>query len=742
MEQKQINEVESINEIKNEKENLIQIDKTIETKENIDKDLTIIELQDLRKDIFLNEDEEDNITINENKNSEFLKNSYINTLKENENKTNESEFLYLKNKNKDKDKEKIKDKEKNKENKNKDKNSLNNCDDDFSFNQTETFSIDKHLDKIGYSIFHYRIITIVSLVFFVDGCEMSNVNMLLSSIQQDLNLDTFQKTTLSSTIFIGFFIGSFLSGFTTNKYGRLKPIKYGVIFIFIFSFLTAISKSISQLIIMRILSGLAIGTVVPACKTLITECIPSTHRSFVLSIIWLLYPFGTVYICIVALNSVDAFDSNLFNWRKVFLINSLNGFMLIILTQLLTESPRYLLKNGKYQEAIEIIDLIGNSSKSSKEKFVLTDSEKNSIYVQCQMMRGGSEFSSLSPEELFDNENLNTNKSKNNNENNNLNAESINNNINISNITKINKYQEVYTDDKYKKEKNLNFSSNSNIIKKCGLGNINIQKIKTRINKGVLQQLFSKKFISSSLLLSFIWFSTSFVSFGLLYSLPKLFEKVANNNKQDSMRRMLMTMILVSPSAILRGFIADLEFLGRRNTLALGFFGAFFNSMICYFTSSNLSLFSGLLKFSIHVSSGIVSVYTSELYPTEIRSLALGFGTSLTRLGAFMSSYACELFDNISPKGSFLLFGIISFFSMVFSFSLKYETLGKPLDFIDEYNSNYGDIDYDIENKIEIENDPKNQNENQNNVNRAKIKTMNENDNNENSELFDIKSII
>jgi MFS family permease len=787
MEQKQIqiNEVNSINNIKNE----IEIQKQ---KDDLDKELTIIELQDLRNDIFSNEElEDDNFNINENKITELLKNSYINTLKENENKTNESEFLFLKNKNKEKEKEKEKSKETDTDidnynhNKNEINNSLNNYDYDFSYNQTETFNIDKHLDKIGYSFYHYRIILIVTLVLFVDGCEMSNVNMLLSSIQQDLNLDTFQKSSLSSSIFIGFFIGSFLSGFTTNKYGRLKPIKYGVIFIFIFSFLTGISKSISQLIIMRILSGLAIGTVVPACKTLITECIPSTNRSFVLSIIWLLYPFGTVYICVIALNSVDAFDSNLFNWRKVFVINSLNSFLLIILTQTLTESPRYLLKNGKYQEAIELIDYIGSSSKSAKEKLDLTDSEKNAIYVECQMTRGGyenesgPEFSALSPEELFDNEKLNLNKNNNKNDkkknknknsdsdsiyNSNSNSinfnikkfESINNNKRNDDNNKINNYQEVYIDDKYKKEKEgKNFNLNININKTCALGNINIniQKIKTNLNKnkGVLQQLFSKKFISTSLLLSFIWFSTSFVSFGLLYSLPKLFEKVANNNKQDSMRKMLKTMILVSPSAILRGFIADLEFLGRRNTLALGFFGAFINSIICYFSSSNLTLLSGLLKFSIHISSGTVSIYTSEVYPTEIRSLAIGFGTSLTRLGAFLSSFSCELFDNLSPKGSFLLFGITCFFSFVFSLSLKYETLGKPLDFTNDYSEdNYSDLDYDVENKIEIDNDNQNDDQNKNkneNPNIKKIKKIdNENikDNNEidNNKLFDLKSII
>ncbi len=259
-----------------------------------------------------------------------------------------------------------------------------NCQSELNANFTsENFKIDNHLDKIGYSYFHLRMLFILSLIFFVDGCEISNLNLLLSSIQNDLNLSTFQKSILNSSIFMGILIGSFLSGFTTNKYGRLKPIKYGIFFIFIFSFLTSISKSISQLIIMRILSGLAIGTVIPACKTLITESIPSKSRSLVFSIVFILYPLGTVYICILSLNFVEGKD---FNWRKIFMINSLSSFFLIILSQFLYESPRYLLKKGKSHEAIEILDLMGNWNRDHK-KVKLNEEEKIMILNEAWIIK-------------------------------------------------------------------------------------------------------------------------------------------------------------------------------------------------------------------------------------------------------------------------------------------------------------------------------------------------------------------
>jgi len=240
-----------------------------------------------------------------------------------------------------------------------------------------------------------------------------------------------------------------------------------------------------------------------------------------------------------------------------------------------------------------------------------------------------------------------------------------------ANNTKSDQKKEIFYDDKYTK-----------IVKnQC---NINLLKLKKNLNTNSVKLLFTKKYLRTSLLLSIIWFSTSFLNFGLLYTLPKIFDKVSNNNKEDSMRKMIKTMLMVTPSAILRGYITEIKFLGRKNTLGLGFFGGLINSILCFFITSYLHFFSGLLKFSIHISSGTVSIYTSEVYPTEIRSLAIGFGTSITRIGAFMSSYACEIFDGFTPKGSFLMFGITCFICWICSLCLKYETLGKPLDFDEE----------------------------------------------------------
>jgi len=249
----------------------------------------------------------------------------------------------------------------------------------------------------------------------------------------------------------------------------------------------------------------------------------------------------------------------------------------------------------------------------------------------------------------------------------------------------------TYIDDKYRKI----------VSSEC---NLNILKLKKKISTNSVKLLFSKKYLTTSLRLLVIWFANSFVSFGLLYSLPRLFDK-NSNNKQDSMKQLIKTMLFVLPSSILKGYISDLKFLGRRNTLALAVLIASINAIICFSVNSYLYLFTGLLKFSVQITIVILSIYTCEVYPTEIRSFALGFGMSINKFGGFLSSFGCELFDIFIPKGSFLMFGIICFISFLFTVGLKYETVGKPLDCDDsEDDENLSKIKYikDILNFFEV----------------------------------------
>jgi len=486
----------------------------------------------------------------------------------------------------------------------------NNILNDNIIKNNEKSTLDIYLDSSGYNRFQITTILIVSYVFFVDGSEMVIINLILSSIQRDWKITKFERSLLSSAVFFGFFFGSFVSGYLTNKYGRKKPAVFGVILIWIFTTFTPYTNTFFNLFTLRLHIGIGIGFVVPSLTSLITELIPTFYRSFVLNILWIFYPFGIIYICLVSLFHIK--EKEFLDWKKITKINSYSSILMVLLCLMLCESPRYLLLKRKYSEAFRILDSLGKSSKK-----LLSEEEKEKIIIESQLL-----------------EEENKNK-----------------------------------------------------------GNFDLRVFK------------EQKFLKVSLLLSFLWFISSLISYGLLYILPKLFDNLSRHDKVNSLLHMIYSMIILTFCPFFRGIISEIKSIGRKNSMIIGFTGAGIACLFCIANETYISVSSGLLKFFINTSLGIISVYTSEIYPTNVRGVALGFGNSITRLGGILTPFICESVESLISKGPFWLFIFGSLSGIIACMALPYETMGMMLDKIPTKEKNNDKIDkaYNLDEKRKLD---------------------------------------
>lgn len=121
--------------------------------------------------------------------------------------------------------------------------------------------------------------------------------------------------------------------------------------------------------------------------------------------------------------------------------------------------------------------------------------------------------------------------------------------------------------------------------------------------------------------------------------------------------------------------------LGRRNTLAPFLL---LSAVICVVImlipeehSTVTIIMSMAGKFSIGTAFGLIYLYTAELYPTVVRSLAVGSGSMMCRLGSVVAPFCVYLKDVwiFMPQ---LLVGIMALITGILTLMLP-ETLGKPL---------------------------------------------------------------
>lgn len=151
----------------------------------------------------------------------------------------------------------------------------------------------------------------------------------------------------------GTVIGSFLWGWLGDRIGRRASILLaGVLFI-----ATAVCGSMPSYqlnLLMCFIMGLGVGGMLPITFALMAETIPARHRG------WLMVLIGGdiagAYIITSWLSSVLVDD---YTWRILWLLGLPTGVALIMLNRWIPESPRFLLSQGREQEARAVMNRYG-----------------------------------------------------------------------------------------------------------------------------------------------------------------------------------------------------------------------------------------------------------------------------------------------------------------------------------------------------------------------------------------------
>lgn len=179
-----------------------------------------------------------------------------------------------------------------------------------------------------------------------------------------------------------------------------------------------------------------------------------------------------------------------------------------------------------------------------------------------------------------------------------------------------------------------------------------------------------KKFLLYTVVLVYLWNCDTFIYFGLsLYS---------THFAGDIYMNYFLVGLVEVPAYILSP-IAMNRF-GRRIVVASShllaaaiFFGLMFTPESAWF---QIALWA-LGKFAISCSFMSIYVYASEIFPTNIRNLSIGFCEMMSRIGGILAPYVIVL-GRISPILPMLVLSFISLIGGVIAFVLP-ETLNRQL---------------------------------------------------------------
>jgi MFS family permease len=201
-----------------------------------------------------------------------------------------------------------------------------------------------------------------------------------------------------------------------------------------------------------------------------------------------------------------------------------------------------------------------------------------------------------------------------------------------------------------------------------------------------ISEIFNKKFWVLSLLLSYIWFLNSLVTYGpflvstlTMKSIGKS-ENGINSNTQVIINQIIINIICM-PSNLLGGVLSEISYLGRNKSTILNFLFSLFFLILLIYIPEQFAIYFGLFQAFVGISFNINTSYSCEVYPTRIRDQAIGFLFFCTRLGGFLSQIIYLYMNKIGLWWPYYFTVSFIVTNSILIYLLPFETYGQPLDF-------------------------------------------------------------
>lgn len=196
----------------------------------------------------------------------------------------------------------------------------------------------------------------------------------------------------ASCALVGCIFGAAFAGVISDRIGRKKLLVISAVFFLVSALGTALPRDLTVFIIFRFLGGLGVGAASMTSPMYIAEISPARIRGRMVSVNQLAIVSGFLVVYFVnyyiALGRSDDWLAQT-GWRWMFGSESLPAILLLLLLFFVPESPRWLTKQGRPDEARRILTRVDGPDHAANEMAEITDAIARESGSVMQLLRPG-----------------------------------------------------------------------------------------------------------------------------------------------------------------------------------------------------------------------------------------------------------------------------------------------------------------------------------------------------------------
>jgi MFS transporter, putative metabolite:H+ symporter len=230
--------------------------------------------------------------------------------------------------------------------------------------QTRAAAILARLDRLPGTRYVWLLIATLSLggMFeFYDLFMTAYVvpGLMKSGLLADVKVSIFKGPALFvAATFAGLFIGTFAFGYVADKYGRRTIFTYSMLWYCAATLVMAFQDTGLGVSLWRLIAGIGIGVELVTIDTYLAELVPKSMRGRAFAFNQAVQFSVVPIVAFVAYQLVPISPFGIDGWRWVVVIGSIGALFVWFIRRAIPESPRWLINQGRLDEAEAITSAI------------------------------------------------------------------------------------------------------------------------------------------------------------------------------------------------------------------------------------------------------------------------------------------------------------------------------------------------------------------------------------------------
>ena len=198
--------------------------------------------------------------------------------------------------------------------------------------------VQSFLNEHPFSPFQWMVFALCFCVVLMDGFDTAAIGYIAPSLVAEWGVERAALAPVLSAALFGLALGALTAGPLADRFGRRKVLIGAVAIFGLACSASGFSGGLTELVVLRFVTGLGLGAAMPNAITLVSEFCPDRRRATITNAMFCGFPLGAAFGGFLAAWMIPHFG-----WRSVLV---LGGAMPLVLTVLLLaflpESVRFM----------------------------------------------------------------------------------------------------------------------------------------------------------------------------------------------------------------------------------------------------------------------------------------------------------------------------------------------------------------------------------------------------------------